>query len=195
MQIILIVALAILVWMAWAIDAYGMVSAFILTFPTSLPPLLWLDGQRRCIDRKDERAGARSKGHILMRTTTRPECPCVPCIDRELALCEDFIVEHKPIADKIGEKFTDEFRRLLSITPQYTFAEQMMQLEAFSAASAEEQWAILRRYAVDQKEATDEEFGAAIDELHEMDALIAEADRHLAGVAAAPDEKAQQVSG
>ena len=55
-QIILIVALAILVWMGWAIDAYGMVSAFILTFPTSLPPLLWLDGQRRWIDRKDERA-------------------------------------------------------------------------------------------------------------------------------------------
>lgn len=129
-----------------------------------------------------------------MRTTTRPECLCAPCIDRELTLCKDFIIERQPIADKIGAKFTDEFRRLLAITPQYTFAERMMQLEAFSAASAEEQWAILRRYAVDQKEATDEEFGAAIDELDEMDALIAEADRRLAGVAAAPDKQAQLVS-
>lgn len=128
-----------------------------------------------------------------MRTTTQPECPCAPCIERERALCEDFIIERMSIADKIGEKFTDEFRRLLAITPQYTFAERMMQLEAFSTATAEEQWAILRRYAVDQKEATDEDFGAAIDELDEMDTLIAEADRHLAGVAAAPDERAQQI--
>lgn len=127
-----------------------------------------------------------------MRTTTRPECPCTPCIDRELALCEDFILERQPIADKIGEKFTDEFRRLLAITPQYTFAERMLQLRAFSAASAEEQWAILRRFAVDQKEATDESFGAAIDELDEMDALIAEADRCLAGPAA-PGMRAEQV--
>lgn len=63
-QIVLIVGLTVLVWMAWAINAYGMVSAFVLTFPTSLPPLLWLDGQRRWIERTDERAERVQRGML-----------------------------------------------------------------------------------------------------------------------------------
>jgi hypothetical protein len=56
----------------------------------------------------------------------------------------------------------------------------MTQLEAFSAASAEEQWAILRRHAVDQNEAANEDYNAAVDEGRAIDALIVEADRQLA---------------
>jgi hypothetical protein len=55
-QVILIVALSVLVWMVWAINRYGTFTAFLMTMPTSLPPLLWPDNQRQWIDRKDERA-------------------------------------------------------------------------------------------------------------------------------------------
>jgi hypothetical protein len=115
-----------------------------------------------------------------MRTSTQPECPCAPCIERERALSETFIIEQTPIADKIGKPYTDEFRRLLSIAPQYTFGERIVQLEAFSAADAAGQWAILRRYAVDRDEAACEDCNDAVAEGRLMSNLIMEADRYLA---------------
>lgn len=67
-QIILIVLLAILVWMTWGMLTFGKLPAFILTLPTSLPALAWLDRQQAWIDRRDQR-------EPLRRRTGRGESP------------------------------------------------------------------------------------------------------------------------
>lgn len=56
-QLILIVALAILVWMAWAIDMYGMVFAFILPFRL---PFHHCSGWTDNVDGSTEKTSAQS---------------------------------------------------------------------------------------------------------------------------------------
>lgn len=54
-QTIAIVGLAVLVWMTWANLCYGEVRAFLITLPTSLPAILWMQRRRDWLNRKDER--------------------------------------------------------------------------------------------------------------------------------------------
>lgn len=61
-QIVVIVILSVSLWMAWAIQAVGIIYAALLTLPTSLPALLWLDGLGRWLLRKDARSERLQRG-------------------------------------------------------------------------------------------------------------------------------------
>jgi hypothetical protein len=100
-------------------------------------------------------------------------CDCAPCTERELQARQWYIIEHTPIDGKIGRDLVDEFRRLVSIASHLTFTEQMMELDAFSASTAEQQRELLHRFAVDEREGAIEACIAANSELDELDAIIA----------------------
>lgn len=100
-------------------------------------------------------------------------CACGPCVARELEVHEWYIIEHTPVSEKIDRRCVDEFRRLVSIAPELSFTEKMMELAAFSASTAAQQRELVHRFALDAREGALEAFGAAVDELDELDALIA----------------------
>lgn len=108
-------------------------------------------------------------------------CPCGPCIARKRARAEEFIIDQTAMSSRIGAAFASEFRRLVSIAPQLDFHEQLAALEEFNTATEEQQWALLLRYAEDHREAMGEEFNAVTEELDDVRALIAAAQRPASG--------------
>ena len=103
---------------------------------------------------------------------TQRDCFCGPCIARELETHEWYIIEHTPIDAKIDGYHVEEFRRLVSIAPDLTFAEKMVELEAFSASTAAQQRELIHRFALDARESAVEMCIAASSELDELDDLI-----------------------
>lgn len=113
-------------------------------------------------------------------------CPCAPCIARQRAHSEQFILDHTPMQSTIGAEFASEFRRLVSIAPQHSFREQLAALEEFNTATEQQQWTLLLRYAEDHRVTVGEEFNAVTEELDEMKTLIEAARKHLDLPPAAP---------
>jgi len=105
-------------------------------------------------------------------------CSCAPCAAKELERCESYILDNKRIDAKIARHLGEEFRRLVSIDPELTFTERLMELDAFSASTPSQQRELVHRFAVVAREGQLEMFMAAGDELDELDELIAATEPH-----------------